>query len=157
MPVRYIDQVHQVIYPHVPPYQWSAFETAPWTPLSKPLSKCRIALLSSGGVHLKDQPPFNAEKNDLSWREIPVDADPRDFRISHYSKNATRVQDFNTIFPLERMKELAAEGIIGSLASLAFTFMGRIFKRTELQKEMTPGIVERLRVLDVDAALLVPV
>ncbi len=35
--------------------------------------------------------------------------------------------------------------------------MGRIFKRTELQKEMAPGIVERLRVLDVDAALLVPV
>jgi D-proline reductase (dithiol) PrdB len=157
MPVRYIDQVRQVIYPDQPPYQWSMFETTPWTPLARPLSKCRIALLSSGGIHLKDQPPFNSVKNDLSWREIPIDAAPRDFRISHYSKNAQRVQDFNTVFPLERLRELAAEGFVGSLAPIAFTFMGRIFKRTELQKEMTPGIVERLRLLDVDAALLVPV
>jgi D-proline reductase (dithiol) PrdB len=157
MPVRYIDQVHHVIYPNEPPYQWSAFETTPWTKLAKPVSKCRIALLSSSGVHLKDQPSFEPVKNDLSWREIPIDADARDFRVSHYSKNATRVEDFNTLFPMERLKELAAEGVIGSLAPLAFTFMGRIFKRTQLQKEMTPGIVERLRLLDVDAALLVPV
>lgn len=157
MPVRYIDQVRRVIYPNEPPYQWSAFERAPWTPLAKPLSKCRIALLSSGGIHLKDQPPFDTVKNDLSWREIPIDADPRDFRISHYSKNAQRVQDYNTVFPLERLRELAAKGFMSSLAPIAFTFMGRIFRRTELQKEMTPGIVERLRLLDVDAALLVPV
>ena len=157
MPVRYIDQVRQVIYPSQPPYQWSTFATTPWTPLAKPLTKCRIALLSSGGVHRKDQPPFDAVKNDLSWREIPVDADLRDCRISHYSKNAQRVEDYNTVLPLERLRELAAEGFIGSLAPLAFSFMGRIFKRTELQKEMAPGIVERLRVLDVDAALLVPV
>ncbi len=78
MPVRYIDQVRQVIYPSQPPYQWSTFATTPWTPLAKPLTKCRIALLSSGGIHRKDQPPFDAVKNDLSWREIPVDADLRD-------------------------------------------------------------------------------
>ncbi len=157
MPVRYIDQVRQVIYPNQPPYQWSTFETTPWTPLTKPLKKCRVALLSSSGIHLKDQPPFDSVKNDLSWREIPIDADPRDFRISHYSKNAQRVEDYNTVLPLERLRELAAEGFVGSLAPLAFTFMGRIFKRTELQKQMAPGIVERLRGLDADVALLVPV
>jgi D-proline reductase (dithiol) PrdB len=96
-------------------------------------------------------------KDDLSWREIPIDADPRDFLVSHYSKNATQVQDFNTVLPLERLRELTSEGAIGSLATLAFTFMGRIFRRTQLKKEMTPGIVERLRLLEVDAALLVPV
>lgn len=157
MPVRYIDQVHQVIYPDQPPYQWSAFDTTPWTLLAKPLSKCRVALLSSGGVHLKDQRPFDTDKNDLSWREIPINADPADFRVAHNSKNATKVEDFNTVLPLERLGDLAAEGLTGSLAPLAFTFMGRIFKRAQLQKEMAPGIVERLRALDVDAALLVPV
>jgi D-proline reductase (dithiol) PrdB len=157
MPVRYIDQVRQVIYPDQPPYQWSAFETTPWTPLARPLSECRVALLSSGGVHLQDQPPFDTDKNDLSWREIPINVHSREFRVAHYSKNATKVEDFNTVLPLERLKELAADGVIASVAPVAFTFMGRIFKRAQLQKEMAPGIVERLRALDVDAALLVPV
>jgi D-proline reductase (dithiol) PrdB len=157
MPVRYIDQVRHVIYPNEPPYRWSTFETIPWTPLTKPVSQCLIALFSSSGIHLKAQRPFDAVKDDLSWREIPIDADPRDFVVSHYSKNATQVQDFNTVLPLERLRELTSEGAIGSLATLAFTFMGRIFKRTQLKKEMTPGIVERLRLLEVDAALLVPV
>jgi D-proline reductase (dithiol) PrdB len=157
MPVRYIDQVRHVIYPDERPYRWSTFETIPWTPLTKPVSQCRIALFSSSGIHLKAQRPFDAVKDDLSWREIPIDADPQDLVVSHYSKNATQVQDFNSVLPLERLRELTSEGAIGSLAPFAFTFMGRIFKRTQLQKEMTPGIVERLRLLDVDAALLVPV
>jgi D-proline reductase (dithiol) PrdB len=146
-----------VIYPDQPPYQWSSFETTPWTPLAKLLKNCRVALLSSSGIHLKDQPPFDPVKNDLSWREIPLDAEPRDYRISHYSKNAREVEDYNTVLPLERLRQLAIEGVIGSLAPLAFTFMGRIFQRAKLEKDMAPGIVERLRRLDVDAALLVPV
>ena len=157
MPVRYIDQVRHVIYPDQPAYRWSTFETTPWASLAKPLSQCRIALLSSAGIHLMDQEPFNTERDDLSWREIPSTSDPAAFRVAHYSKNATKVEDFNTVLPLERLEELRAEGVIASLAPVAFTFMGRIFKRTQLQHEMAPAIASRLRALDVDAALLVPV
>jgi D-proline reductase (dithiol) PrdB len=157
MPVRYVDQVRHSIYPDQPAYRWSTFETIPWAPLAKPLSRCRLALLSSSGIHLKDQEPFNAERDDLSWREIPAESSPAAFRVAHYSKNATKVEDFNTVLPLERLEELSAEGVIGSLAPVAFTFMGRIFKRTQLQREMAPAIASRLTALDVDAALLVPV
>lgn len=157
MPVRYIDQVRHVIYPDQPAYQWSTFETTPWRALAKPLSQSRIALVSSSGVHLKNQEPFNTVKDDLTWREIPSDADSAAFRVAHYSKNARKVEDFNTVLPLGRLKELAAEGFIGSVAPVAVTFMGRIFKRTQLQKEMAPAIVGRLQALNVDAALLVPV
>ena len=156
MPVRYIEQV-RLHFPDHPPYQWSTYETSPLTALPKPLSRCRIALLSSSGVYRKDQAPFDDVKNDLTWREIPTDVDPRDLRISHFSKNAKAVTDVNTVFPVSRLRELAAEGFVGELASPAFTFMGRIFMRTRLQKEMAPALLERLRALAVDAALLVPV
>ena len=156
MPVRYIEQVRRHFPDHLP-YQWSTFETSPLTPLSKPLSRCRIALISSSGVYREDQAPFGDVKNDLTWREIPTDVDPTDLRISHYSKNAKAVTDVNTVFPFQRLRELAAEGVIRELASPAFTFMGRIFARTRLQKEMAPALLERLRAMDVDAALLVPV
>ena len=156
MPVRYIEQV-RLHFPDHPPYQWSTYETSPLTPLPKPLSRCRIALLSSSGIYHKDQSPFDDVKNDLTWREIPTDVDPRDLRISHFSKNAKAVTDVNTVFPVSRLRELAAEGFVGELASPAFTFMGRIFMRTRLQKEMAPALLERLRALAVDAALLVPV
>ncbi len=156
MPVAYIEQVRK-FYADQPPYQWSTNEESPLAPLRKPLSRCRIALLSSSGIHRKDQAPFDDVKNDLTWREIPTDVDPADLWISHFSKNAKAVTDVNTVFPFQRLRELAAEGFIGELASPAFTFMGRIFARTRLQKEMAPTILQRLRAIDVDAALLVPV
>ena len=157
MPVRYIDQVRHVVYPDQPAYRWSAFEATPWATLGKPLAQCRVALLSSSGIHLADQEPFDEVKDDLTWREIPSDANSAAFRIAHFSNNARKVRDFNTVLPLERLVELSAEGVIGSVASVAFTFMGRIFKRTQLQLEMAPAIGRRLQELDVDAVLLVPV
>lgn len=156
MPVRYIEQVRKHYADH-PPYQWSTYEGSPLARLDKPLSRCRIALLSSSGIYRKDQRPFDDVKNDLTWREIPTDADPADLGISHFSRNAKAVTDVNTVFPFQRLRELVGEGVIGELASPAFTFMGRIFARTRLQKEMAPAILERLRALAVDAALLVPV
>ena len=155
-PVAYIEQVRRM-FPNDPPYQWTVNATSPWTPMTKPVRECRIALISSGGVYHRAQQPFESVKNDLTFREIPKEAEFSDLRISHYSKNATNVKDLNTIFPLERLRELEAQGTIGELASPAFTFMGRIFTRTKLQKEMAPHLVKRLREMSVGAAFLVPV
>jgi D-proline reductase (dithiol) PrdB len=148
-PVAYIEQVRRM-YPNEPPYQWTANTTSPWTPMTRPIRESRIALISSGGMYHRTQQPFESVKNDLTFREIPKAADLADLRISHYSKNAVNVKDLNTIFPLDRFKELEAEGIIGELVSPAFTFMGRIFMRTKLQKEMAPHLIGRLREMATD-------
>ncbi len=60
-------------------------ETIPWTPLSKPISECKIALITTGGVHLKNDLPFNMEDKDgdSSFRRIPSSIDPRDLTITH--------------------------------------------------------------------------
>ncbi len=155
-PVPYIEQIRR-LYPNDPPYQWTVNLTSPWAPMLKPVRDCRIALISSGGMYHLTQEPFNPVKNDLTFREIPKTADLADLRISHYSKNARDVKDLNTIFPLDRFRQLEAQGHIGELAPYAFTCMGRIFTRTRLQKEMAPHLIGRLREMSVDAAFLVPV
>ncbi|PTL36295.1 hypothetical protein CLG94_04435 [Candidatus Methylomirabilis limnetica] len=155
-PVPYIEQIRR-LYPNDPPYQWTVNLASPWAPMLKPVRDCRIVLISSGGMYHLTQEPFNPVKNDLTFREIPKTADLADLRISHYSKNARDVKDLNTIFPLDRFRQLEAQGHIGELAPYAFTCMGRIFTRTRLQKEMAPHLIERLQEMSVDAAFLVPV
>lgn len=158
LPIDYIAWTRARYADH-PPYQWTVNETAPpLVPLRKPLSETRIGLVSSGGFVWRDQPPFDEEKNDLTFREIPKDADLSEVRISHHSRYFVREEryDLNCTLPLERLRELEAEGHIGGLASPVYTFMGRCFLRTRLQRELAPELLARLRAQEVDAALLVP-
>ena len=154
--VKYVD-VTRAMFPDQPPYQWTENVSAPWTPIVKPLTESRVALISSGGVYRRDQPPFKPDKNDLTFREIPADTDVRELRISHdYYDHRDAEQDVNCVFPIERMRELATERFIGGLAEVHFTFMGRIFRKTGLLNEMSPGLIARMKALGVDLAFLVP-
>jgi D-proline reductase (dithiol) PrdB len=154
--VKYVD-VTRAMFPDQPPYQWTENLSAPWTPIVKPLAASRVALISSGGVYHKDQPPFKPDKNDLTFREISAAADARELRISHdYYDHSDAEKDINCVFPIERMRELAAEGFVGGLSEVHFTFMGRIFRKTGLLGEMIPTLIARLKALGVDLAFLVP-
>lgn len=154
--IKYVD-VTRTMFPDQPPYQWTENTTAPWTPITKSLTESRVALISSGGVHHEDQPPFRPDKNDLTFREIPSDTDAHELRISHdYYDHADAEKDVNCVFPIERMRELAADGFIGGLSQVHFTFMGRIFRKTALITEMIPVLITRLKALNVDLTFLVP-
>ena len=140
------------------PYQWTINVDTPLAPLTKPLEESRVALLGSGGIYLQSQEPFNPERDDLTFHEIPIDTPQQSLRISHANYNhAGAEQDINCVLPIHRLPELVSEGLIGSVAQNAITFMGRIFKRTELINEMMPKMLQRLREMGADIALLVPV
>ena len=141
-----------------PVYNWTVNETSPWTPLTKPLEECRVALLCSGGISLPGQPPFDpGGRDDLSFREIPRDADLSQAVINHnYYDHGDAEKDVNCVFPIERLRELEEEGYIGGLAPFGYTFMGRIFRRMALVGEMAPDLVRRLRENAVDVLLGVP-
>ena len=141
-----------------PAYSWTVNEASPWAPLSRPLEECRVALLSSGGISLPGQPPFDpGGRDDLSFREIPRDADLSQAVINHnYYDHSDAERDINCIFPTERLRELEEEGYIGELAPLGYTFMGRIFRRRALAEKMAPDLVRRLRESAVDVLLGVP-
>jgi D-proline reductase (dithiol) PrdB len=158
-PIKYIEQTRTLFAAQgFPPYEWTVNDTAPFISFRKKLEKCRVALLSTGGMYIKgQQPPFNPEKNDLTFREIPKDIDINLLALSHNNYDHTEAElDINCIFPIERFKELEVEGYIGELAPVSFTIMGRIFRRTVLQNEMAPEILRRLKDERVDVFFLVP-
>lgn len=158
-PVKYIELTQAFFSAQgFPPYEWTLNETAPFTPFEKKLEECRVALLSTGGVYIKGkQPPFDPDRNDLTFREIPKDIDVTELAISHNNYDHTDAdRDVNCIFPIERFRELEGEGYIGELALVNYTIMGRIFRRTALQSEMVPEILRRLKEDAVDVFFLVP-
>ncbi len=142
-----------------PPYQWSVYESAPLSALRKPLAQCRIALLTSGGVSHRDAAPFNPQaRNDLRVDAIPSTTRP-ELLVIHddYYSHRDADRDVNCIFPIDRLRELAAEGVIGAVADNHYSgFMGRIYTRDAVINQAAPALARRLRAEEVDAAVLVP-
>lgn len=127
--------------------------------LNKPLSELRVALGTSGGVYVKTQPSFDmvSHAGDDSVRWIPGDVDSRDLRFAHDHYDHTDAdQDPNCMFPLDRLRELAAEKVIGSVAAEHLGFMGFVPDPTRFMDERIPHVVSRLKQDHVDAVVLSP-
>lgn len=126
----------------------------PWTPLRKSLSDSTVVLISTGGVHLRSDRPFNLN-SDPTFRVIPKDAQPADLAISHQAYDRTdALKDINLVFPIERLRELESERVIGHLAEKHYGFglMGSAKRLMPSLKEVARRISES----GVDLALLVP-
>ena len=140
------------------PYQWVVnTELPPWQPLRKPLSKCRLGLIASGGIYVTGQVAFHF-KDDISFRAIPKDVKTTDLRTAHFAYDQTDArQDPNVVFPIDTLRRLVQEGLIGALADRAYTFMGGIYSSRRVREELAPQLTARLLAEKVDVALLVPV
>ncbi|MBT3270517.1 hypothetical protein HN371_25460 [Candidatus Poribacteria bacterium] len=142
----------------------SDIETLAPTPLAeagKPLRDGRLALVTTAGVHLDSQPPFDMfdPDGDPTARRVPVDAAPADVVITHdYYDHREADLDLNVVLPAGRLRELADEGVVGSLAHDAFSLMGHIVgSHVATLVEVTgPEIASALVEGKVDYALLTP-
>jgi hypothetical protein len=126
----------------------------PWTPLRKPLSECTVVLISTGGVHLRSDRPFNLN-SDSTFRVIPKSVQAVDLAISHQAYDRTdALRDINLVFPIERVRELEAEHVIGRLAEdhYGFGLMGSAARLMPSIKE----VARRISKSGADLALLVP-
>jgi D-proline reductase (dithiol) PrdB len=126
----------------------------PWTLLRKPLSESNVVLISTGGVHLRSDRAFNLN-SDPTFRVIPKGAQPVDLAISHQAYDRTdALRDINLVFPIQRLRELEAERVIGRLAEdhYGFGLMGSAKRLMPAVKEVARRISES----GVDLALLVP-
>lgn len=142
-------------------YRVRRYRETPWTPLSKPLPACRVALVTTAGVHLPSQPPFDEtiKGGDWSYREIPDGVDVQTLRISHksYAFDQTGAQqDINLVLPLDRLHEMRAEGWVGALNGRHFSFMGSISAPGRLIAQSAPAVAQLLRDDGVDVVLLTP-
>lgn len=146
---------------------WIGFETQreiPWTPLSKPLDECTVALVSSAGLALKTDQPFDQEGErqnpwwgDPSYRVIPRTTEAEELKLYHLHIHPRLVeQDLNTIFPLPRLLELERRGEIGRSAANHYSYMGYILQPQVLLEKSVPGMIQHMKQDGVDIVLLVP-
>jgi D-proline reductase (dithiol) PrdB len=100
------------------------FVETPWAN-APDIRRSRVAIVSTAGLHRANDTPFRGGAGD--YRIIPDSVDPRELRMSHISTNFDRLgfqQDLNVVFPIERLRELVAEGAVGGAASYHYSFMG---------------------------------
>ncbi len=140
------------------PYAWVVnAEAPPWAPLPKPLSQCRLGLAASGGIYRAGQVAFHY-KDDTSVRDIPTGVDPGELRATHFAYDLADARtDPNVVFPIDPLRRLAREGVLGGLAARFHTFMGGIYSARRVAEQLAPALLERFREDAVDAVLLVPV
>ena len=143
------------------PYRWAQYTEVPFTPLAKPLSQTKVALVVTSAPYQPDkgdQGPgaaYNASAKFYQVYSDAVEGEP-DVRISHlgYDRKYTTAADINSYFPLAQLKIAAREGRIGALAP---RFHGTPTNRsqvTTLQQDC-PEVLRRLREDGAEAAVLV--
>ena len=132
------------------------FESRPWVE-GPPLNQRRVALITTAGLHKRGDRPFQMGQPDY-YRVIPGDTRDGEVVMSHGAASFDRTgfqRDWNVVFPLDRLKELAEEGVIRSVADFHYSFMGAV---DPMAVEKEARQVARLLMGDkVDAVLLLPV
>ena len=138
--------------------------TIPWTALAKPLKDCTVALISTGGIALRTDRPFDQDGErrnpwwgDPSYRVIPDTARTQDIRVYHLHINpAFAESDLNCLLPIERLQELVVAGVVGAAAPSHYSFMGYLLDPKELLEHSIPALIKHLRSEAVDIAVLIP-
>ena len=143
-------------------YRWREISPIPWTPLRKALSQCSVALVSTGGLVLPSQEPFdeNVKGGDFSFRVVPAGSDVSTLIDTHRSETFDHSgihEDANLALPLDRLHEMQREGRVGQVAPRHLSFMGSITATARLTRESAPAAARLLAEDGVDVALLVPV
>ncbi len=119
----------------------------PFTPYERELSRATVALVTAGGVHRKDQPPFNIadELGDLTYRIIGGEDDTADLMVTHHHYDHSDAdRDINVILPLDPLRELAQEGFIGAVAREHIGYMGYTMQLKQMYEMTAPQIAEEI-------------
>ena len=143
-------------------YPWRRIDPVPFHPLTKPLSEAKVAIVSTAGLVLASQPPFDehVRGGDYSFREIPDDTDVRTLVDAHRSNSYDHAgvhADPNLGMPLDRLHELVASGEIAAANHRHFSLMGSITAPGRLVATSAPAVASLLAADAVDAVLLVPI
>jgi len=136
----------------------------PWTPLHKPLNQTTISLVTSAGISLNTDSPFEMVREkrepqwgDRSYRTIPRGTTEKEIGVNHLHINTNYIkQDINVILPLGRFEEFERERIIGRLAPTSYSFYGFQWKNTDFLEEAIKPISEKMRREGVETLLLTP-
>jgi D-proline reductase (dithiol) PrdB len=132
-------------------------DATPYASLAKPLTACRVAIVTTAGLHRRDDRPFGP--GDQTYRVIPSDTPTVDIIQSHTSLGFDRsaiMRDLNISFPIDRLRELVARGEMGGLAPHCYSFMGALRDTVRLESETGPEVGRRLRDEGAEVAFITP-
>ncbi len=131
------------------------FEDPAFT-LPVPLEQAKVAIVTSASLHHPDDADF--EPTDTSYRVLH--ADRRDYILGHWSPNFDATgyaADYNTVFPIDRLDELAEAGIVGSVSQVHLAYAGNQYDLATIRMDTGPAGAKFLREQGVDVVLLTPV
>ena len=158
-PVQYIQEsVERYTRLGYEPYRYYQAEGAPpWTPVTKPLSDSRLGVVTTAGTYVVGQVAFY-HKDDHSIRPISKTTPVENLRFSHVTEHflGSARQDPNGVIPLEPLRRLEHEGVIGEVADELFSCMGGIYSQRKVRTELAPALAEAFAGQEVDIVLLVP-
>jgi D-proline reductase (dithiol) PrdB len=159
--VHYIDKTREYYRAegYDTPYRWAHFDDIPFTPLAKPLAACRVGLVTTGEMAIRDAPlpvPDDDARRDPYW--LPTDTPIARLysRKTAYDRYATTLDDVDAFLPLTRLREAAAAGRIAALAPRFQTAFSQYSQRKTLGID-APMILNWLREDRVDVAVLTAV
>jgi D-proline reductase (dithiol) PrdB len=137
-------------------FKCPTFETHPWVN-GPPLHQRRVAIVTTAGLHGRYDRPFQMDPDDY-YRVIPGNVKANDLIMSHMAASFDRTgfqRDWNVVFPIDRLREMAAEGIIGSLADFHYSYNS--IRAQPDAPEPIREIAGLLKKDNVNAVLLFPV
>jgi hypothetical protein len=164
--INYIDKTHEYYRSqgYEKEYNYARNEEIPFTPLKKPLSECRVALVSTASLLLLDEKGNPLEPvRLLGTNELEVFTVPSDWPVNRivstsedHDRYQTDMKDVNAFFPIARMQEFLKEGVFGSLSQNFYRTLPNYSHRKTTQVD-GPEILRRCQEDNVEAALLTPV
>ena len=128
-----------------------------WVTADRPMNQLRFALVTTAGIHYRGEEAFNFA--DASFRPIDGSNSANNLVMSHSSVNFDKTgftEDINMVFPIDRFRELAADGTIGGLADIHYSFMGAGLLPDAYEKSAAQ-VAGLLKTDRVDAVFLTPV
>ena len=164
-PIPYMQRTrdYYVAIGYATPYRWAHYLSAPFTPLSKPLKDCNVAIITTAAPYQPgkgDQGPGAAYNGGAKFYQVYSGdtAADHDLRISHigYDRVHTTATDSNSWFPLPLLREVAKSARIGELAPRFHGAPTNRSQRVTLEEDC-PELLARLSADNIDAAVLVAV
>lgn len=119
----------------------------PFTPFDRELQKSTVAIVTAGGVHLKNQEPFNIadDLGDLGYRVIPVDVASSELMVTHHHyDHADADADINVVFPIDVLRDLQEESFIGKIAKKHVGYMGYTMQLKSMYEGTAPEIANEI-------------
>lgn len=126
----------------------------PYTPRYREIKDSVFALVSTAGVHLREQEPYNVD-GDNTWRLLPGDLETEQLMVTHnHYDHRDADQDINCVFPIDRLRELAVEGVIGGVSDKHLGFMGYTQNFRDLYERVAPEMAKIISRSQTDAVIL---